>query len=77
MAALIDRLIPGVFVSVTECWVTLAYAGRRTYSHLPLQMLRYTFRMGRTPLLLPITFRIELPAELVQRSRRGPRKRAV
>lgn len=76
MAALKDRLMPGVFVKVDQCWLTIVHRGQRSYIHLPLRLLPYTFRMNRTPLLLPISFRMELPARLVQRARRAPRKSA-
>lgn len=77
IAALKDRLMPDVFVMVDKCWLTVVHRGQRTYIHLPLHMLPYTFRMNRTPLLLPMTFRMELPTGMVQRAPRAPRKSAA
>ena len=76
IAALQDRLVDRVYVRIDLCWAMFIHQGARYYVHLPLQLIQYTFRMGRVPLLQPITFRIELPAQLVRPRSRTPRRRA-
>lgn len=75
IAALRDRLVDGVFIAIDTCWVMVIHKGTRVHVHLPLRILPYTYRHGRTPLFDPIAFRIPMPAELVRPRSRAPRRR--
>jgi len=76
IAALKERLADHVFVVINACWATFFHEGVRYYIHLPLHLIPFTFRIGRVPLLTPITFRMDLPAQLVRPRSRTPRRRA-
>lgn len=74
IAALRDRLVDKVYLVIDQCWLMMAHKGARHYIHLPLHILPFT--LGRDPvrLLLPIAFRLPVPAELVKPRSRSPRR---
>lgn len=68
-----DRCKPGVLVQLTRNELFLCFQGRRWWLYLPPPAMTFIALFNRRLPCAPISFRMELPAELLQERAGRPR----